>query len=135
MTERALPNRRETQRQRLRINKQKIYVDCGLYDDGTLGEVFIATEKTGSERRWMYDEIARLASKLLQYGCPIEEITSGWVGTKMNPSGPVEGHDQIKFCTSILDAVARHLLIEFCGQEELAHVKKEAIVRQQEEAL
>lgn len=125
MTEHAMPDRRETRRQRVKIGGKKIYVDCGLYPDGRVGEVFLATEKTGSERRWMYDEVARLASKLMQHGCSVEDVAEGWLGTKGEPCGPVEGHGQIKNCTSVLDFVARHLLVEFCGREDLAHIKKQ----------
>lgn len=127
MTERTLPDRRDTVRQRVSISGHKLYLDCGLYHDGTVGEVFITVQKTGSERRWMLDEMARLASKLMQHGCSVEEVASGWLGTKGEPCGPVQGHARIKNCTSVLDFVARHLLIEFCGREDIAHIKKEAL--------
>ena len=89
MTERPMPDRRETQRQKVKIAGQRIYLDVGLYEDGTVGEVFIVCEKTGAGRRWMFDEVARLASKLIQYGCPVEQIAEGWLGTKGDPCGPV----------------------------------------------
>jgi len=126
-TERPLPDRRDTMRQKVTINGQRAYIDCGFYEDGMIGEVFIVLEKTGAGRRWMFDEVARLASKLMQYGCPVEQIAEGWLGTKGEPCGPVQGHARIKNCTSILDFVARHLLIEFCNREDLAHVPKEIL--------
>lgn len=45
MSERALPDRRKTSRQRVMIGGCKLYIDCGFYEDGTVGELFIATEK------------------------------------------------------------------------------------------
>jgi hypothetical protein len=39
------------------------------------------------------------------------------------------------FCSSLTDAIGRHLSIEFCGRDELAHVadegSRDATVRQQ----
>lgn len=124
-----MPDRRESTTHRVIIGKSKLYVTVGFRDpERTLvGEVFVALEKTGSERRWMMDEIARLSSKLLQHGLPLEELGEMWIGTKSEFGGPVQGDDQIKNCTSILDYLGRHLLVNYCGREDLAHVKKEAI--------
>ena len=121
-----MPNRRESVTHRVRIGSCKIYVTVGFYDaeKSQVGELFVALEKTGAERRWMMDEISRLASKLLQRGCSLEEIGDMWLGTKSEIGGPVQGDDRIKNCTSILDYIARHLLVNYCGREDLAHVKK-----------
>lgn len=119
----SLSDRRETIRQKAVINGRRVYLDVGLYEDGRPGEVFIVVEKTGSEVRWMFDEIARLASKLMQYGCPLEEVAEGWVGTKGKIAGPVTHDERIKNCTSVLDYVGRHLLVNFGGRDDLAHVK------------
>lgn len=123
--ERPMPNCRETIRQKVVIGGRRVYLDVGLYEDGQPGEVFIVVEKTGSDERWMFDEVARLASKLLQHGCPLEEVAQGWLGTKGKICGPVQYDVRIKNCTSVLDFTARHLLIYFAGREDLAHVKAE----------
>lgn len=119
-----LSDRRNTIRQKAVVNGRRVYLDVGLYEDGRPGEVFIVVEKTGSEVRWMFDEIARLASKLMQCGCPLEEVAEGWVGTKGKIAGPVTHDDRIKNCTSVLDYVGRHLLVNFGGRDDLAHVRK-----------
>lgn len=119
-----LSDRRNTIRQKAVINGRRVYLDVGLYEDGRPGEVFIVVEKTGSEVRWMFDEIARLASKLMQYGCPLEEVAEGWVGTKGKIAGPVTHDERIKNCTSVLDYVGRHLLVNFGGRDDLAHIRK-----------
>lgn len=125
MTERQLPDRRENVTQRVSIGSAKIYLTIGFFDEGDVGEIFLALEKTGSERRWLYDEVARLASKLIQHGCPLEMVLEAWLGTKGRPAGPVRGDDRIKNCTSILDYVARTLLVAYCGREDLAHIKSQ----------
>jgi ribonucleoside-diphosphate reductase alpha chain len=124
MSETPLPDRRRTVRQKLRIGGTKVYCDLGMYDDGTPGEVFIVVERTGAERRFLYDETARLASKLLQHGCSLEHVAEGWLGTRGQPAGPVQGHPRIKHATSVLDLIARYLLVDYCGREDLAHVKE-----------
>lgn len=117
-----LPSRRATIRQAVKIAGARVYLDVGLYPDATAAELFITIERTGSERRWLFDESSRLASKLLQRGCPVDELADGWLGTRGAPSGAVQGDERIKFCTSILDYVARYLLVYFCGRDDLAHV-------------
>lgn len=124
MSERVLPDRRNLVRQRAQVGNAKIYLDLGKYDDDTIGEMFIVVEKTGAERRWLYDEVARLSSKLLQHGCSLEQLAEGWLGTKGDQFGPVQGDDRIKNATSILDYCARHILVNYADRDDLAHVKK-----------
>ena len=63
------------------------------------------------------------ASIALQYGAPIEKLGDLLTGAKFEPAGPVSGHDRIRHCTSLPDLIGRHLLIEYCGREDLGHVK------------
>jgi len=123
--ERPMPDRRDCVTSRVKIGACKLYITIGFYDPERtqIGELFIVLEKTGAERRWMMDEIARLASKLLQRGHPLEQMAEMWLGTKAELCGPVQGDDRIKNCTSVLDYVGRHLLVYYCGREDLAHVK------------
>lgn len=127
--ERPMPNRRQSVTHRVKIGRFKVYLTIGFYDKARteVGEIFVALEKTGAERRWLMDEISRLASRLLQRGATLEEVAESWIGTKAEElAGPVQGDDRIKNCTSVLDYIGRHLLVHYCGREELAHVKKAA---------
>ncbi len=125
MTGRQMPDRRQNITQRATIGHAKVYLTLGFFDEEMkdVGEIFISLEKTGSERRWLMDEVARLASKLIQHGCPIETVMESWLGTKGKPAGPVQGDARIKNCTSILDYVARTILVSYCDRDDLAHVK------------
>jgi ribonucleoside-diphosphate reductase alpha chain len=58
----------------------------------------------------------------LQYGVPLEEFVDAYVFTRFDPSGPVQGNDQIRHATSILDYIFRELAISYLGRSELAHV-------------
>jgi ribonucleoside-diphosphate reductase alpha chain len=42
--------------------------------------------------------------------------------TRFEPQGAVEGHDNIKFATSIVDYIFRTLGVEYCARYDLAHV-------------
>jgi ribonucleoside-diphosphate reductase alpha chain len=57
----------------------------------------------------------------LQYGVPLDEYISAFVGTKFEPSGKVQGNDRILSATSILDYIFRELAISYQNREDLAH--------------
>ncbi|MDC3024937.1 hypothetical protein OA161_01580 [Candidatus Pelagibacter sp.] len=57
----------------------------------------------------------------LQYGVPLDEYISAYVGTKFEPSGKVNGNDRILSATSILDYIFRELAISYQNREDLAH--------------
>jgi ribonucleoside-diphosphate reductase alpha chain len=57
----------------------------------------------------------------LQYGVPLDEFVSAYVGTKFEPSGKIEGNDRILSASSILDYIFRELAISYSGREDLAH--------------
>jgi ribonucleoside-diphosphate reductase alpha chain len=57
----------------------------------------------------------------LQYGVPLDEFISAYVGTKFEPSGKVHGNDRILSATSILDYIFRELAISYLNREDLAH--------------
>jgi ribonucleoside-diphosphate reductase alpha chain len=121
---RELPARRETLRQRVRIAGCNLYLDCGFYPDTpqTVGEVFIVIQKTGDDLRALVDTTARLISVGLQHGVPLSRYVDLLAGTRFGPAGPVEGDPRIKFCSSPLDYVARHLGVHYLQREDLAHL-------------
>ena len=57
----------------------------------------------------------------MQYGVPLDEFISAYVGTKFEPSGKVQGNDRILSATSILDYIFRELAISYQNREDLAH--------------
>ena len=121
---RELPARREQVTQKVRIGgKRTLYVS--VHADEHPGELFLRVKGRDctSETIALHDILARLASLALQYGAPLEKVAQMLHQTKFEPCGPVQDHSRIKFCTSIPDFIGRHLLIEFCGQGELAHVQ------------
>lgn len=126
MPRKKLPARRSHITQRVKIGgKRTLYLSVD--DEANPSEVFLRIRgETGSEKTACYDVIARLMSMALQEGISMADIAERLHGTKMEPAGPVDGDAHIKFCDGSLDYVGRHLLINFCGRSDLAHVKKGA---------
>ena len=57
----------------------------------------------------------------LQYGVPLDEYISAFVGTKFEPSGKVHGNHRNLSASSILDYIFRELAISYQNREDLAH--------------
>jgi len=53
---------------------------------------------------------------------PLEKFVDTFVFTKFEPSGPVMGHDRIKFSSSIIDYIFRELAVTYLDRDDLAHV-------------
>ena len=98
----------------------------GEYEDGTLGEIFIDMHKEGAALRSVMNCFSMLVSIALQYGVPLEVLVEQFVFTRFEPQGPVQGHDRVKFATSVIDYVFRALGVEYLHRDDLAHVTPEA---------
>jgi len=122
---RRLPDRRKGYIQKAIVGGHKVYLHTGEFDDGELGEVFIDMHKEGAAFRSLMNNFAIAVSLGLQYGVPLEEFVDAYVFTRFDPSGPVQGNDQIKNATSILDYIFRELAISYLGRADLAHVHPE----------
>ncbi|MEX6633587.1 vitamin B12-dependent ribonucleotide reductase [Hyphococcus lacteus] len=122
---RRLPDRRKGYIQKAIVGGHKVYLHTGEFDDGELGELFIDMHKEGAAFRSLMNNFAIAVSLGLQYGVPLEEFVDAYVFTRFDPSGPVQGNDQIKNATSILDYIFRELAISYLGRTDLAHVNPE----------
>ena len=119
---RRLPDRRKGYIQKSKVGGHKVYLHTGEFDDGELGEIFIDMHKEGAAFRSLMNNFAIAVSLGLQYGVPLDEYVDAYVFTRFDPSGPVQGNDQIKHATSILDYIFRELAISYLGRSDLAHV-------------
>ncbi len=116
-----MPDRRKGYIQKVTIGNHKVYLHTGEYDDGKLGEIFIDTSKEGELVKALMNNFAIAISLGLQYGVPLDEFVSAYVGTKFEPSGKIEGNDRILSASSILDYIFRELAISYSDREDLAH--------------
>ncbi|OGF12295.1 MAG: ribonucleoside-diphosphate reductase, adenosylcobalamin-dependent [Candidatus Eisenbacteria bacterium RBG_16_71_46] len=122
---RRLPKRRHGFTQEARIGGHKVFLRSGEYEDGTLGEIFIDMHKEGAAFRSMMNCFAIAVSMGLQYGVPLEDLVDQFTFTRFEPHGRVDGHENLKACTSVVDYVFRALGIEYCGRTDLAHIVTE----------
>ncbi|HXL39607.1 MAG TPA: hypothetical protein VN928_03590, partial [Myxococcales bacterium] len=81
--------------------------------------------KEGAALRSVMNCFAMLVSIALQYGVPLEVLVEQFVFTRFEPQGPVQGHDRVKFATSVIDYVFRALGVEYLKRDDLAHVTPE----------
>ena len=117
----GMPDRRKGYIQKVTIGDHKVYLHTGEYEDGKIGEIFIDTSKEGELVKALMNNFAIAISLGLQYGVPLDEFISAFVGTKFEPSGKVHGNDRILSASSILDYIFRELAISYQNREDLAH--------------
>ena len=117
----GMPDRRKGYIQKATIGDHKVYLHTGEYEDGKIGEIFIDTSKEGELVKALMNNFAIAISLGLQYGVPLDEFISAFIGTKFEPSGKVYGNDRILSASSILDYIFRELAISYLNREDLAH--------------
>jgi ribonucleoside-diphosphate reductase alpha chain len=122
---RRLPSKRHGITQEAKVGGNKVFLRTGEYNDGSLGEIFIDMHKEGAALRSVMNCFAMLVSIALQYGVPLEVLVEQFVFTRFEPQGPVQGHDRVKFATSVIDYVFRALGVEYLKRDDLAHVTPE----------
>jgi ribonucleoside-diphosphate reductase alpha chain len=122
-----LPKRRQGFTQEARVAGNKIFLRTGEYSDGSLGEIFIDMHKEGAAFRSLMNCFAISVSMGLQHGVPLESYVNQFTFTRFEPQGPVEGHPNIRFATSMIDYVFRVLGVEYLKRYELAHIPPEEV--------
>lgn len=120
---RRLPKKRSGFIREAYVGGHKVFLRTGEFEDGTLGEIFIDMYKEGASFKGLMNCFAVLASKALQYGMPVEELVDSFTFTRFEPAGPVEGHETIKYATSILDYVFRSVGYDYLNRTDFVHVK------------
>ncbi len=118
-----LPKKRIGFTQEAVVGGHKIFLRTGEYLDGTLGEIFVDMHKEGAAFRSLMNCFAMAVSVGLQYGVPLSTFVDQFTFSRFEPAGPVEGHDNIKVATSIVDYVFRVLGVEYLSRYDLAHVQ------------
>jgi ribonucleoside-diphosphate reductase alpha chain len=115
-----LPDERTSMTHKFRVGDQEGYLTVGLYEDGAPGEVFIKVSKQGSTVSGLMDTIAQLTSIALQYGVPLEVLSSKLKGSRFEPSGMTD-HPELRTATSLVDYMFRYLEYKFVDGGEVTH--------------
>ncbi len=116
---RDLPGRRAGYTQKASVGGHKVFLRTGEYDDGTLGEIFIALHKEGAPFRGLMDNFAHAVNLGLQHGVPLETFVEAFTFTRFGPAGAVEGDPAVRSATSLLDYTFRHLAANYLGRRDI----------------
>jgi ribonucleoside-diphosphate reductase alpha chain len=117
-----MPKKRSGFTQEATVGGHKIFLRTGEYLDGSLGEIFVDMHKEGAAFRSLMNCFAMAVSVGLQYGVPLRTFVEQFTFTRFEPQGTVDGHENIKIATSIVDYIFRVLGVEYLDRYDLAHV-------------
>lgn len=115
--------RQDAYTQKVNISGQSVHLTVGCYPDGRPGEIRLDLSRVGTTLNAFGDMAAMMISIGLQYGVPVEEFVKRLSDRKFDPSGFVEGHENIKYVSSIADFIARELGITFLKRPEMGQVQ------------
>jgi ribonucleoside-diphosphate reductase alpha chain len=116
---RKLPDERRSLTHKFSIGGHDGYITCGLYEDGTPGEIFVRMAKEGSTIAGLMDSFATAISLSLQHGVPLRLLCDKFRSTRFEPSG-YTGNPEVPRATSIMDYIFRWLDIKFLKPKEEA---------------
>jgi ribonucleoside-diphosphate reductase alpha chain len=117
-----MPRERQSITHKFNIGGHEGYITAGMYEDGSVGEIFITdVGKEGSTLRGMMNSFATAISIALQYGVPLETLVSKFAYMRFEPEG-ITQNPEIPFAKSMPDYIMRWLASRFLDadiQEEL----------------
>jgi ribonucleoside-diphosphate reductase alpha chain len=132
-----MPRERQSLTHKFSIGGHEGYITAGMYDDGTIGEIFITdVGKEGSTLRGMMNSFATAISIALQYGVPLETLVQKFSYMRFDPEG-ITQNPEIPFAKSMPDYIMRWLASRFLDadvQEELGILTSEVRARKAAEA-
>jgi ribonucleoside-diphosphate reductase alpha chain len=122
---RKLPDERHSLTHKFSVGGHDGYITCGLYADGTPGEIFVRMAKEGSTVAGLMDSFATAISLALQHGVPLRLLCEKLRGTQFEPRG-FTGNPEIPMAKSIMDYIFSWLNVKFLVPKEA----KEALAAQ-----
>jgi ribonucleoside-diphosphate reductase alpha chain len=129
---RRMPRERQSITHKFSIGGHEGYITAGMYDDGSVGEIFLTDiGKEGSTLRGMMNSYATAISISLQYGVPLETLVQKFSYMRFEPEG-MTNNPEIPFAKSMPDYIMRWLASRFLdvdAQEELGILTPEVRAR------
>ena len=127
-----MPRERQSLTHKFSLGGHEGYITAGMYDDGTVGEIFLTDiGKEGSTLRGMMNSFATAISISLQYGVPLETLVRKFAYMRFEPEG-ITTNPEIPFAKSMPDYIMRWLASRFLDadtQEDLGILTKEVRAR------
>lgn len=133
---RRMPRERQSLTHKFSLGGHEGYITAGMYDDGTVGEIFLTDiGKEGSTLRGMMNSFATAISIALQYGVPLETLVQKFSYMRFEPEG-ITQNSEIPFAKSLPDYIMRWLASRFLDadtQEDLGILTPEVRARKMAE--
>ena len=127
-----MPRERQSITHKFSIGGHEGYITAGMYEDGTVGEIFLTDiGKEGSTLRGMMNSFATAISIALQYGVPLETLVRKFAYMRFEPEG-ITTNPEIPFAKSMPDYIMRWLASRFLDadvQEDLGILTPEVRAR------
>jgi ribonucleoside-diphosphate reductase alpha chain len=131
-----MPRERQSITHKFSIGGHEGYITAGMYEDGSVGEIFITdVGKEGSTLRGMMNSFATAISIALQYGVPLETLVQKFAYMRFEPEG-ITQNPEIPFAKSMPDYIMRWLASRFLDadvQEDLGILTPEVRARKMAE--
>jgi ribonucleoside-diphosphate reductase alpha chain len=116
-TRRRLPDTRPSITHKFSIEGHEGYINVGMFDDRSPGEIFVTMAKEGSTLSGMMDAFATSISLTLQYGVPLRDLVQKFSHMRFEPMGRTENRE-IPVAQSIVDYIFRWLASQFLTEED-----------------
>ncbi|WP_104526179.1 vitamin B12-dependent ribonucleotide reductase [Blastococcus atacamensis] len=106
-----LPKKRTSVTTSFSVAGAEGYMTAGMYEDGSLGEVFLKLGKQGSTLAGVMDAFSIGISLALQHGVPLETYISKFTNMRFEPAGMTDDPD-IRIAQSVMDYIFRRLALD-----------------------
>ncbi|MGY1619629.1 vitamin B12-dependent ribonucleotide reductase [Geodermatophilus sp. SYSU D00691] len=114
-----LPKKRTSMTTSFSVAGAEGYMTAGMYEDGSLGEVFLKLGKQGSTLAGVMDAFSIALSIALQHGVPLETYIQKFTNMRFEPAGMTDDPD-IRIAQSVMDYIFRRLALDHLPVETRA---------------
>ncbi|MCZ2821143.1 vitamin B12-dependent ribonucleotide reductase [Modestobacter sp. VKM Ac-2977] len=116
-----LPKKRTSVTTSFSVAGAEGYMTAGMYEDGSLGEVFLKLGKQGSTLAGVMDAFSIGISLALQHGVPLETYIQKFTNMRFEPAGMTDDPD-IRIAQSVMDYIFRRLALDHLPVEKRANL-------------
>ncbi|SFK50740.1 vitamin B12-dependent ribonucleotide reductase [Geodermatophilus ruber] len=116
-----LPKKRTSMTTSFSVAGAEGYMTAGMYEDGSLGEVFLKLGKQGSTLAGVMDAFSIGISIALQHGVPLETYIQKFTNMRFEPAGMTDDPD-IRIAQSVMDYIFRRLALDHLPVEKRANL-------------
>ncbi|WP_409332145.1 vitamin B12-dependent ribonucleotide reductase [Trujillonella humicola] len=116
-----LPKKRTSMTTSFSVAGAEGYMTAGMYEDGSLGEVFLKLGKQGSTLAGVMDAFSIGISIALQHGVPLETYIQKFTNMRFEPAGMTDDPD-IRIAQSVMDYIFRRLALDHLPVDKRANL-------------